>query len=203
MTHDDDTRERFERLFRDNHTMVRAFVRRRVPADAVDDVVSETFLVAWRRLDRVPEAPLPWLLGIARNVVGTEARGRTRRYRLWLKAQSECVEGRESSGVETSVGPVITALAGLRERDREALTLVAWDELSPAEAADVLGEPRTRFRVRLHRAGKRLRAALAAAPSPAGRDPSAGLPPDHASSSSHAAAKSADLTDPTSKGATA
>jgi hypothetical protein len=64
-------RARFDALFRDHHPVVRAYARRRVPPEVVDDVVSETFLVVWRRLDDVPEAPLPWLLAVARNVVGT------------------------------------------------------------------------------------------------------------------------------------
>ena len=55
-------RARFEALFREHHSAVRAYARRRVPSEVVDDIVSETFLVVWRRLDDVPEAPLPWLL---------------------------------------------------------------------------------------------------------------------------------------------
>jgi RNA polymerase sigma-70 factor (ECF subfamily) len=54
----------------------------------------------------------------------------------------------------------LAALAVLKERDREALTLVAWDGLTPVQAAAVLGEPSARFRQRLHRAGRRLRAEL-------------------------------------------
>ena len=61
------------------------------------------------------------------------------------------------------------ALARLNERDREALTLVAWDGLTPAQAAAVLGEPSVRFRQRLHRAGRRLRTQLAAELSPRNR----------------------------------
>lgn len=161
--HDTDTtRERFEELFRVSKSAVRAFARRRVPADQVDDVVSETFLVAWRRLDQIPADPLPWLLTVARNVIGTERRGESRRLRLWMKAQSGYVEGHDPHYAATEDGRVLDALAQLSERDREALTLVAWDGLTPAEAARVLGVPAARFRVRLHRAGRRLRAMLVA-----------------------------------------
>jgi RNA polymerase sigma-70 factor, ECF subfamily len=153
-------RARFDALFRDHHPAVRAYARRRVPPEDVDDIVSETFLVLWRRLDDVPEAPLPWLLAVARNVVGTEWRGAARRERLWLKAQAEHVEGYDSGEPESEDGRVLAALAVLKERDREALTLVAWDGLTPAQAAAVLGEPSARFRQRLHRAGRRLRAEL-------------------------------------------
>lgn len=154
-------RARFDALFREHHPAVRAYARRRVPSGVVDDIVSETFLVVWRRLDHVPETPLPWLLAVARNVVGTEWRGAARRKRLWLKAQSGHVEGRVPGEPESGDGRVLTALAALKESDREALTLVAWDGLSPAQAAAVLGEPAARFRQRLHRAGRRLRAELA------------------------------------------
>ena len=154
-------RARFDALFREHHPAVRAYARRRVPSEVVDDIVSETFLVVWRRLDDVPAAPLPWLLAVARNVVGTEWRGAARRERLWLKAQSGHVEGCDPGERDSEDGRVLAALAALKERDREALTLVAWDGLTPAQAAAALGEPSARFRQRLHRAGRRLRAELA------------------------------------------
>ncbi len=154
-------RARFDALFRAHHPAVQAFARRRVPPEVVDDIVSETFLIVWRRLDDVPEAPLPWLLAVARNVVGTEWRGAARRERLWLKAQSGHIENDEPGEPESEDRRVLAALAVLRERDREALTLVAWDGLTPAQAAAVLDEPAARFRQRLHRARRRLRAELA------------------------------------------
>jgi RNA polymerase sigma-70 factor (ECF subfamily) len=152
-------RARFEALFREHHSAVRGYARRRVPSEAVDDIVSETFLVVWRRLDQVPECALPWLLTVARNVVGTEWRGAARRQRLWLKAQRGHVVGYDPEP-DIADGPVVAALACLKERDREALTLVAWDGLTPAQAAAVLGEPSDRFRQRLRRAGHRLRVHL-------------------------------------------
>jgi RNA polymerase sigma-70 factor (ECF subfamily) len=170
-------RTRFDALFRDYHPAVRAYARRRVPPEVVDDIVSETFLVVWRRLDDVPQAPLPWLLAVTRNVVGTEWRGASRRERLWLKAQSGHVGGYDPGEPENADGRVLEALAGLKERDREALTLVAWDGLTPAQAAAVLGEPPARFRQRLHRAGRRLRAKLPADLRP---DESTQLRRDHA-----------------------
>ena len=53
--------ERFEQIYEEHREAVRAFVRRRAPESVVDDVVSETFLVCWRKLDRIPDEPLPWL----------------------------------------------------------------------------------------------------------------------------------------------
>jgi RNA polymerase sigma-70 factor (ECF subfamily) len=173
-------RARFDALFRHHHPAVRAYARRRVPPEVVDDIVSETFLVLWRRLDDVPEASLPWLLAVARNVVGTEWRGAARRERLWLKAQSGHVDGCDPGEPESADGRVLGALAVLKERDREALTLVAWDGLTPAQAAAALGEPSARFRQRLHRAGRRLRAELAAElDAELRREQLAALRPDH------------------------
>ena len=115
-----------------------------------------------------PSPPLPWLLTVARNVAGTERRGAARRQRLWLKAQSGHFEGYDPGELEIVDGRVLAALARLNERDREALTLVAWDGLTPAQAAAVLGEPSVRFRQRLHRAGRRLRDQLDAELRPRG-----------------------------------
>jgi RNA polymerase sigma-70 factor (ECF subfamily) len=68
-------RERFSRLFEAHYALVLAFAARRVGRDQADEVTAETFLVAWRRLDAVPVEPLPWLYGVARNVVLRPRRG--------------------------------------------------------------------------------------------------------------------------------
>ncbi|MGH2850173.1 MAG: RNA polymerase sigma factor, partial [Solirubrobacteraceae bacterium] len=60
---------RFELLFETYHAQIAAYVGRRAPREAVEDVVEETFLVAWRALERVPDEPLPWLYGVARRVL--------------------------------------------------------------------------------------------------------------------------------------
>lgn len=153
--------ERMEQLFRAHHRAVVAYVCRRAPSEIVDDVVAETFLVAWRRLEEVPPHSLPWLLAVARNVIGTQRRGETRRRALDLRLRDR--EQWEAVG-PTDVGegraPIAAALAGLSEKDREALILIAWDGLKPREAANVLGESPSTFRVRLHRARRRLRRRL-------------------------------------------
>ena len=64
-----DDRERFSGLFEAHYAQVHAFAARRVGRDLADEVTAETFLVAWRRLEAVPAEPLPWLYGVARNVV--------------------------------------------------------------------------------------------------------------------------------------
>src|SRR3954454_9333069 len=65
---------RFNGLFDAHYSAVRAYAWRRDPSNA-DDVVAETFLVAWRRLDDVPADALPWLIGVARNVRLNARRG--------------------------------------------------------------------------------------------------------------------------------
>jgi RNA polymerase sigma-70 factor (ECF subfamily) len=151
--------DRVEQLFRCHHAAVVAYVRRRAPADLVDDVVGETFLVAWRRLDRMPDNPLPWLLAVARNVVATQERGVLRRRALTLRLAGMHPVS-EPGTVDRADGRVASALARLAPKDREALTLIAWDGLQPHEAAVVLGEAPGTFRVRLHRARGRLRRLL-------------------------------------------
>jgi RNA polymerase sigma-70 factor, ECF subfamily len=65
---------RFELLFRANYPAVRAYALRRSSGDSAQDVVAETFLVAWRRLDDVPADALPWLYGVARRVLANQRR---------------------------------------------------------------------------------------------------------------------------------
>jgi RNA polymerase sigma-70 factor, ECF subfamily len=160
MQHNQDEQARFERMFRAHHASVHAFVRRRTDPAGVDDIVSETFLVAWRRLDDVPEDPIPWLLGVARNAIGTARRGDARRLRLQARAQAEYQDRLDPDIQSVDGDRVLAALERLNERDRETLTLIAWDGLTPTQAAGVLGIPVNRFRVRLHRAAKRLRWAI-------------------------------------------
>ena len=148
-----------ETLFRRHYRDVAAYVRRRAEPDLVEDVVAETFLVAWRRLDEVPVEARPWLLGVARKTLATQRRSLARRRSLVSK-----LEGLERPG-ERGDPPVelgvTDALGRLSEKEREALTLVAWEELTPNEAA-LVGMSAVAFRVRLHRAKRRLRRLLEA-----------------------------------------
>src|SRR5690242_21875155 len=79
---DDDRGTRFDQLFAAHYGAVRAYVVRRSGGAPVDDVLSEIFLVAWRRLEAVPEDGLPWLLGVARRVLANQRRGDARRAAL-------------------------------------------------------------------------------------------------------------------------
>jgi RNA polymerase sigma factor (sigma-70 family) len=151
---------RLESIFRSHYGAVLNYVHRRAAPELVDDVVAETFLVAWRRLDDVPDNARPWLLGVARKTLATQRRSATRQQRLVTKLEGERRRG-EPDELAREV-PASEALAQLPEKDREAITLIAWDGLTPREAAAVLGQSPVSFRVRLHRAKRRLRQRLEA-----------------------------------------
>ncbi len=160
-------RERFEALFERCHPEVRGYVLRRAPQAIVDDVVSETFLVAWRALDSVPGEPLPWLYGVARRTLANHRRGNLRSAALSARLTRTLVLPPEQEGpVSEEIEPQLRdALLALTVREREALLLVAWEELSPAQAANALGCSRAAFRVRLYRARGHLAQLLERAPS--------------------------------------
>ncbi len=152
-------RDRFELIYNKHAPVVKAYAMRRAPASTVDDIVSDVFTVCWRRLEDVPADPLPWLIGVAARVLRTHRRTETRRDRLSQRlADSETTAGWEGPPLEpASLG---AALELMRESDRELLLLIAWDGLTPTQAATVLGIAPVTVRVRLHRARNRLRLAL-------------------------------------------
>jgi RNA polymerase sigma-70 factor (ECF subfamily) len=159
---------RFEALYTGSYQEISGYVRRRVPPDAADDVVAQVFTVAWRRFGQVPSPPQDrlWLFGVARNCATEHYRSANRSLRLRARltqepAAAEHVPG--PGGPDQDPGPVLAALASLRPKDREALQLVLWDELSHTEAAAVLGCTVNAFELRYRRARNRVRDALAAA----------------------------------------
>jgi RNA polymerase sigma-70 factor (ECF subfamily) len=133
------------------------YLRRRLPHADAEDVAAETFVVVWRRLGEVPSDPLPWVIGVARNQLRNAARGEQRRSVLVERIRTT-TGGPRVLPEHISGGPsdVVAALAALSTADRELLLLVGWDELDAAQSAAVLGCSRGAFRVRLHRARKRL-----------------------------------------------
>jgi RNA polymerase sigma-70 factor (ECF subfamily) len=159
----DADRERFETLFRQHYGAVVRYAVRRVGREGADEVVAETFLVAWRHLDRVPDAALPWLFATARKVVANELRRRQRQLRLVDRAAAHTeLETADHSGAVDETLRVHAAMTALGERDREVLRLHAWEHLDPADAARVLGCSSAAYKVRLHRARRRLALYLAA-----------------------------------------
>src|SRR4029453_17233977 len=119
-------------MFRECYPPVRAYALRRAAPDAAQDVVADTFLVAWRRLEDVPEDALPWLYGVARRVLANQRRSAARGAALGRR-----VAGATAPGGSGDVGEDVAdaellrlALDRVPERGREALMLVAWDGLS-------------------------------------------------------------------------
>ncbi|WP_308168894.1 sigma-70 family RNA polymerase sigma factor [Nonomuraea sp. NEAU-A123] len=153
-----DDAHRFTGMYDGCRQRVWAYVVSRAGRQVADEVVSETFAIAWRRLDDVPEPALPWLLGVARNVLRDNIRAETRREALNAELRA-WTEGDVADQVTERLG-VLRALAELPEDDREVLLLIAWQGLSPKDAARVVGCSSAAFRVRLHRARKRLKQAM-------------------------------------------
>lgn len=155
---------RFNLLYREHGPAVLAYALRRAgDSEAAADVVAETFIVAWRRLDEVPvdDARL-WLYGVARRVIANLHRAERRRSRLARRlAESLRVEPVTRPAAGGEAAGVLRAMGGLSEEDRELILLVSWDELSPSQAAKVLGISSLAARSRLHRARRRLRTLLA------------------------------------------
>jgi RNA polymerase sigma factor (sigma-70 family) len=151
---------RFERLYREHAPAVLAYALRRSSPEQAADAAAETFLVAWRRLDDVADGEaLPWLYAIARRVLSTQRRAARRQ--LTLADRSVARLGPEALSAEEPAGrSALGALAELPERDRELLMLAAWEDLDSRAAAAVVGCSPTAFRIRLHRARKRLRLLL-------------------------------------------
>lgn len=153
----------FRRLFEAHYDDVVRFVSRRAAQDAVDDVVAEVFVTAWRRFDELPTGPgsvRPWLFATAHRTLANTRRGRRRRRALAVRIASQpSADADDPCGVIHRVD-LTRAFGRLRARDREALALVAWDGLSPAEAARVLEISDKAFSVRLSRARTRLRTLL-------------------------------------------
>jgi RNA polymerase sigma-70 factor (ECF subfamily) len=135
---------------------ISAYARRRGARDP-DGVAAEAMASAWRRLADVPTADArPWLIVTARNLLLAERRsepdtGRQPLGDLDLEAPPEQLPS------ELDLDPGLArGLRVLSEKDREALLLIAWEDLTPALAAASLGISQTAFRVRLHRARRRL-----------------------------------------------
>jgi RNA polymerase sigma factor (sigma-70 family) len=164
-----DEPEAFATLFDRHATAVHRYLGRRV-GELADDLLSETFLIAFRR--RAAYRPervevRPWLIGIATNLLHGHARAERRRYRALARAAAEPEPAGADPGDSTDRlaaqalrGPLAAALAGLKAPDRDALLLLAWGQLSYEEIAAVLDIPVGTVRSRLHRARRQTRAAL-------------------------------------------
>jgi RNA polymerase sigma-70 factor, ECF subfamily len=149
---------RFDAVFDAHYLKVLAFAIRRTQGRAeAEDVAAETFAVAWRRRDAIPDAALPWLYGVALRVIANDRRSSRRRaHRDQRFASGSTPHSRDPAEIVESRDEIAAALASLTEQQREALRLVAWEGLDHRTAASVIGCSPATFRVRLHRARRAL-----------------------------------------------
>lgn len=150
-------------------------MRRISGREAAEDVASETFAVAWRRRDRIPDPALPWLYAIAIRVISNQYRSTVRRRNLDARLAHEAgisSPERDPADPVSRRDSFFTAFGRLSEAEREVLRLAAWDGLNLRDAARAFGCSAGAFRVRLHRARRKLAKQLEAA----GHLPSESLP---------------------------
>ena len=156
-----------ESLIASHYDDVLRYAERRLGDRAeADEVAAEVFVVTWRRLGAVPDDPLPWLYGVARGLTRNRLRAAGRRARLFDRLALNAVAhgpGQEPADSLGEVAVVREAFLRLRERDRELLSLLAWEGLTHTQAAAALGTTKAVISVRAHRARRRLVKELAAA----------------------------------------
>jgi RNA polymerase sigma-70 factor (ECF subfamily) len=153
----EDAESRFRAVFESTYPVLARYARHRgLSASDADDLVAETYEVAWRRRDALPrdDGALPWLLAVAGNLL------RNRRRKQW-RERSVLERLGPPQEAQTEISAVTwqdirRALDRLSGEDRELILLVAWDGLEPSEAATVLGLTPGAARTRLHRARARL-----------------------------------------------
>lgn len=160
----DERQTRFEAVYMAYHAPVLAYALRRTgsPDDAAD-VIAETFLTAWRRLDEIPQGQQArlWLYGVARRVLANHYRGERRRSALAERLRGELAAAYLPPDYQGDLARIAAAFGRLPERERELLALNAWEGLDHGQIAVVLGCSRNAVRIRLHRARGRFAAELA------------------------------------------
>jgi RNA polymerase sigma factor (sigma-70 family) len=156
----DDPKKWFTELYDEHYRRVYSYALAGAGPDTADDVASETFLIAWRRLRDIPDPPLPWLLGVARNLLRQQRDGGNRRRALAERVAAlttpEDLAAWDVAEHVVERDRALAAVAALSLRDLELLTLVMWHGLEPRDAAKVVGCTTAAFFVRLHRARRRL-----------------------------------------------
>jgi RNA polymerase sigma factor (sigma-70 family) len=160
---------RFSVLYDRYAIQLHRFAYRRVGSDVADDVVAETFLVAFRHRQRYdpgqPDAR-PWLFGILVRELAQHHRREQARYRALAKMPADTPADGPGDRVAAEVsawalrGVLANAIADLAVGDRDVLLLIAWGDLSYTEAAEAVGIPIGTVRSRMHRTRQQLRAAL-------------------------------------------
>ncbi|MGV9349467.1 RNA polymerase sigma factor [Streptomyces spiralis] len=161
--------EWFAQLYDRHAADLHRYVLRRLGSSVADDVVSETFLIAFRRRGRYNQArpqARPWLYGIAVNVMAKHRRSELRAYRALARTGVDPVAQSWSDAADTRVvaaaarSRLAAALRALSDRDRDVFLLIAWADFSYEEVATALAVPLGTVGSRLHRARRKMRNAL-------------------------------------------
>jgi RNA polymerase sigma-70 factor (ECF subfamily) len=167
-----DTPEGFARLFDLYARRIHRYVTRRLGTSEADDLVGQTFLIAFERRQRYAAASvgaLPLRYGIATNLIHRKRRDEVRQYLAYSRSQPAAVDQHTAPFAAdvaarvdaASAARILTGvLAGLRQAERDVLLLYAWEDLGYAEIAEALNVPIGTVRSRLHRARRALRSAL-------------------------------------------
>ena len=162
--------ELFPSAYRNHYRSVFAYAQRRTATRAdAEETTAETFVVAWRRVDKLPVTEpdqLAWLYGVARRTLANHHRGRLRAVRLeelLLTVDPSPVPGADDRIVDQSdLKAAISALSELGSKDQEILLLALWEDLTIGEIAMVMELSRPNASLRLHRAKRRLRVRFSA-----------------------------------------
>lgn len=162
--------ESFLALHEEFKPRVLGYVRRRISCDATaEEIAADVFRIAWQKWESEPNPSIGWLLKVARNLIGNEYRARARAGQLQDRLrESERLKAQGGDG-GVDRAAIAAALGRLREKDREILLLIYWEDLPLAEVATVLSCKEATARVRLHRARKSFEQALPRGLRPDGR----------------------------------
>lgn len=164
-----DSDEAFAAVFDAYFDEIHRYVAHRLGPDNAEDIVAETFLIAYRKraqYDPARAAARTWLYGIATKLVGRHRRQEARTLRaLGRYATDLDTPGHEERVIvqvaaESLRHDLAAALAALDQRDRDVVQLLALAGLSHEEVAVALGIPNGTVRSRLNRARKKLRSSL-------------------------------------------
>jgi RNA polymerase sigma-70 factor (ECF subfamily) len=157
-----DREARFTSLYEATYADLLRFAQRRVHTTHAEDVVAESFLVAWRRLEHLPpqlDDARAWLFGIVRRILLNTHRGAERQHALSVRLAD--IPTSSTADVDTDLIArqidVSRAWQQLSDLHQEALALAVLDELRAPQAAAVLGISPVAFRLRLSRARRALR----------------------------------------------
>lgn len=150
-----------ERALEESSVDLLSYLKRRVGAQDAPDLLGETFVIAWRRVNDVPpdsERARMWLFGVARGVLLNHRRGERRRWALSDRIRGHSIESTAPAADENL--EIRDAIARLGPDLEEIVTLVHWERLTIAEAAEVVRIPASTARGRYQRAKGELRIAL-------------------------------------------